>query len=409
MLHFADAHIGMENYGRIDPATGLHSRLQDFLDTLERTVDHAVENDFDLIVFAGDAFKTRDPNPTQHREFARRIMKAAGRGIQVVLLVGNHDVPNTAGKATSLELYGVLQAPNVHVLQRPAVLKLGTKRGMVQVAALPHVTRSALLARDEYKNLSLDELNRFVADKLCRIVADLAARIDPACPAVLAAHLSVAEGRAGSERSIMLGTELVLPVGALERPEFDYVALGHLHPHQVLGAEGKVVYAGSLDRVDFGEEGDPKGFVVVDLVRGASRWEFVRNPVRPFVTLRVSADGDNPTERIMAAIADRDLAGAIVKLVVEISPQKWPLVRQKEVISALEERAFYTLPVHKEWTSTASVLRDPHITERLEPVAALERYFNTIKKPSCDLAGLLERARLLENEIREAERASAGL
>ncbi len=409
MLHFADAHIGMENYGRIDPATGLHSRLQDFLDTLEATVDYAIEHDFDLIVFAGDAFKTRDPNPTQHREFARRIMRAAARGIPVVLLVGNHDVPNAAGKANSLELYGVLQAPNVHVLQRPTILRLDTRRGPVQVAALPHLPRSSLLAREEFRSLGLAELNTLMADKLCRVIDDLAARLDPEVPSVLTAHLSVAEGRVGSERTIMVGTEMVLPVSALDRPEFDYVALGHLHPHQVLGPGGKVVYAGSLDRVDFGEEGDAKGFVAVDLVRGDARWEFVANRVRPFVTLRVQAGVEDPTADILRAIESRDLDGAIVKLVVAVDPKRWPQVRQKEIVAALEERAFFALPIHREFTAPAVALRNPAITERVNPVDALEQYFRTSKKPACDLEGLLARARRLEEEIREAERASAGL
>ncbi len=31
VLHFADIHIGMENYGRIDPGTGINTRVIDFL------------------------------------------------------------------------------------------------------------------------------------------------------------------------------------------------------------------------------------------------------------------------------------------------------------------------------------------------------------------------------------------
>lgn len=406
----------MENYGRLDPATGLHSRLKDFLATLDATISHAIEHDFDLIVFAGDAFKARDPNPTQQREFARRIMKAAAHGIPVVLLVGNHDVPNAAGRASSLELYGVLQAPNIYVGYRPEVFRVETRRGPVLVAALPYVPRSRLLARDDYKDLGLEELNMVLAGKIDELVGDLARQVGqarqarqagPDLPAVLAAHLSVANARAGSERSIMIGTELVVPVSALERPEFDYVALGHLHPYQVLGLEQKVVYAGSLDRVDFAEEDDAKGFVVVDLARAVTRHEFVANPVRPFVTVRVRVDGDNdPTGRILAAIGARDLTGAVVRLVVTISQRHWAEVRQREVIKALEERAFYALPVRKEWTAVETALRNPGITEKVEPVEALARYFSTSRQPANDLDGLLERARLLEAEIREADLGS---
>ncbi|MEE8163877.1 MAG: hypothetical protein V3T92_07765 [Anaerolineae bacterium] len=73
LLHFADLHLGVENYGRIDPATGLSTRLMDFLRAYDQVVDYALENDISLVVFAGDAYRTRDPNPTYQREFAKRI------------------------------------------------------------------------------------------------------------------------------------------------------------------------------------------------------------------------------------------------------------------------------------------------------------------------------------------------
>ncbi len=70
VLHFADVHIGMENYGKTDPETGLSSRVRDFLRRMDEMIDFAREHDVDLTIFAGDAFKTRSPNPTYQREFA---------------------------------------------------------------------------------------------------------------------------------------------------------------------------------------------------------------------------------------------------------------------------------------------------------------------------------------------------
>ena len=63
LLHTADIHIGMENYGRIDPATGINARVMDFLRRLSDIGDYAIEQGVDVFVFAGDAYKTRDPNP----------------------------------------------------------------------------------------------------------------------------------------------------------------------------------------------------------------------------------------------------------------------------------------------------------------------------------------------------------
>ena len=100
MLHLADLHIGMENYGRIDPATGIHGRVLDFLRCFDEVIEYGLAHDVDLVIFAGDAFKTRDPSPTYQREFARRIKRLSNAGVPTILLVGNHDLPAMERKAT---------------------------------------------------------------------------------------------------------------------------------------------------------------------------------------------------------------------------------------------------------------------------------------------------------------------
>lgn len=111
LLHFADVHIGMENYGRTDPATGLSSRVVDFLRRMDEMVAYARDHEVDLAIFAGDAFKSRSPNPTFQREFAWRIQDLAAL-CPVVLLVGNHDLPNIDKRASSIEIYETLRVPD---------------------------------------------------------------------------------------------------------------------------------------------------------------------------------------------------------------------------------------------------------------------------------------------------------
>src|SRR4030042_2421927 len=115
IVHFADLHLGVENYGRTDPATGLNSRLMDFLAAFDQLVDYCLENHVDLVVFCGDAYKTREPTQTQQREFARRINRLASSGIPVFLLIGNHDMPNAVGRATATALFATLTVKNVYV------------------------------------------------------------------------------------------------------------------------------------------------------------------------------------------------------------------------------------------------------------------------------------------------------
>ena len=63
LVHLGDLHLGTENYGRPDPQTGLNSRLFDFLRCFDVAVDCAVERNVDLVVFAGDAYRSREPSP----------------------------------------------------------------------------------------------------------------------------------------------------------------------------------------------------------------------------------------------------------------------------------------------------------------------------------------------------------
>jgi tetratricopeptide (TPR) repeat protein len=107
ILHFADAHIDMANYGRHDPETGLPLRVLDFLKSLDTIIDAAVSEKVDMVIFAGDAYKDRAPAPTFQREWGKRIIRLSQAKIPTLLLVGNHDLSPALGRAPfrSLILY----------------------------------------------------------------------------------------------------------------------------------------------------------------------------------------------------------------------------------------------------------------------------------------------------------------
>src|SRR5512140_1099066 len=101
VLHFADAHIDMANYGRHDPLTGLPLRVLDFLKSLDFIIDTAIDEKVDLVIFAGDAYRDRTPSPTFQREWGRRIIRLSKAGIRTLLLIGNHDMSPATGRANA--------------------------------------------------------------------------------------------------------------------------------------------------------------------------------------------------------------------------------------------------------------------------------------------------------------------
>lgn len=144
IIHFADLHIGVDLYGRPLPDRAWNSRVQDFLDAFDYLVDYALENSVDAVLFAGDAYKAREPSQTHQREFAKRIRRLSDAGVATFLLVGNHDLPNAEGKAHALEIFRTLAVPNVWVgddrwFQENGLVPqvIATRSGPLQVAFLP--------------------------------------------------------------------------------------------------------------------------------------------------------------------------------------------------------------------------------------------------------------------------------
>ena len=316
VIHFADFHLGMDNYGHIDTKTGLSTRALDFLASLDFLVEHALAHDTDIVLFAGDAFKTRSPSPTHQREFASRIRRLSAAGVQTVLLVGNHDLPVTMGKAHTLEIFRTLNVPNVIVADRPGLHQVPARSGeFLQVLALPWVLKSHILAKDKYKGLGLTELGSVMRQRLVELLItgtnSLSKQARTDRPLVLLAHGTVEGAVFGSEQDAMLGNDLIIPRDIAFSPIFDYVAMGHLHKHQQVGEDPPVVYAGSMERVDFGEARDPKGFVELELGvwAGLLDWRFVETPTRDFVTLDVAVEEDEDADRAVVKAV-----GGMVKL-----------------------------------------------------------------------------------------------
>ncbi len=386
LLHFADLHIGMENYGRLDPATGVNGRVLDFLRCFDELIDYGLEREVDLVIFAGDAYKRRAPNPTYQRAFARRIKRLADAGVPVVLLIGNHDLPAMVQRASSVDIFRTLDVANVTVGRVEEVHHIETRRGPVQVATVPYPVRQRLLAHDEYRGLSIEQLDEALQHIVTDNIRALAAQLDPDLPAVLTAHLSVSGATFGSERSVMIGRDAVVLKSALADPAWDYVALGHVHKHQSLNDGGypPIVYSGSLERIDFGEEGQPKGFCWVELARGkkttrgwTAAWKFVEVDARRFVTVRADVrESASPMMALQQAIVPHDLRDAVVRLIVRMRADQEPLVRDRDVRALLSD-AYFIAGIVREVEREARVRLGSLAPEEMTDRELLVKYLET--------------------------------
>lgn len=405
VLHFADIHIGMENYGRPDPQTGLSSRVVDFLRRLDEMIAYAADHEVDLVIFAGDAFKTRAPNPTYQREFAHRI-RDLSQLAPTVLLVGNHDLPPTQLKASSIEIYDTLRVPNVMVASDYLVTVVGTRRGPVAVGSAPYPIRSRLaeIDGDRTAGLTIAETDERLAAALETLLDDLAREADKYdMPRLLTGHFTVSGARWGSERSIMLGRDIQVQRSVLADPRWDYVALGHIHKHQSLNEQPPVVYSGSMERIDFGEEGDPKGFCWVELARGSTRWSFVPLNARVFVTLDASLENAaNPTEQVENLIRRHDLREAVVRLRLDFTPETQARFDEGTIREQLKHAGVAQIAGIQKRVQEPARARLGGSPEGLTSPELLERYLISKEIPEERRDQLLELARgIFERGARE--------
>ena len=400
IMHFADAHFGVETYGKVDPETGLNSRLMDFRRSLDSAVDKALDAGVHLALFAGDAYKSRDPNQTQQREFASCIIRLTDAGIPVVMVTGNHDVPNSRARASAIEIYGTLGVRNVHILSKPEIRRVETSAGPVQIAAMPFLLRSAMLSRDECKSKTITEITDLMVAKYCEYIDYLARQLDPAIPSALLGHFWIKNARTSSTQSYFNAAEPEVLVSSVANPAFDYVAMGHLHKFQDLnkGSNPPVVYCGSIDRTDFGERNEEKGWVLVELEKGSVSYDFISVPARRFVEIEVDAAVEDPTAKILKAIDPDDIGDAIVKLLYHIAQDKLALVREAEIREALAP-AFLVVSITKDVVRDSQAQRNKLLTESMDPIKALDMYFDTRDDTRKRKSQLMDYARPIIEEL----------
>jgi len=336
LIHTADLHLGTEA-GPVD-TDGLGPRTSDAIRRLSDCIEYAIQNHVDLFVFAGDAYKSRNPTQTLQRAFVRQIKRLVGYGITVVLVPGNHDRSRNVNRANVFDVFEALDIRGVIVGQDGLAQTITTLSGKrVWLATVPYPATNGMDSA-EVETLLLKDIDNaaWTASQAAPVMV----------PRVLVGHFALAEATPGAERGIMVGRDATVPVSRLNADVFDYVALGHIHKHQEWGEN--VAYCGSIERVDFGEEGDAKGWLDVTIDANAKTTvNFIEQhnvQARSFVTLRADVRQEaNPAAAIRGmvdeAIAGGKIADAVVRLEVMLLPEQQGALNEAEVNARLDSVA----------------------------------------------------------------------
>ena len=405
ILHLSDIHIGSGFcHGRVNPLTGLNTRLEDFVKTLSLCIDRALNDHVDLVLFGGDAFPNATPAPYVQEAFANQFRRLVDADIPTVLLVGNHDQHSQGLGGASLNIYRTLAVPGFVVGDTLTTHRISTRNGDIQIITLPWLTRSTLMTRQETQGSSLAEVNQLLTERLQVVIEGEIRRLNPNIPTVLLAHLMADNATLGAERLLAVGKGFTLPLSLLTRSCFDYVALGHVHKHQNLNKSNDppVIYPGSIERVDFSEEKEDKGYVMIDLEKGKVNWEFCPLPVRIFRTIEVDlSKHDDPQAALLKGIAKYDIQDNVVRLIYKLRSDQLDLIDNSSLHNALKSAHTYT--IQAELVSQLAKPRIPELSTStsIDPMSALKTYLNNREDLKDIAPSMLEAAQNLLTDDQE--------
>jgi len=262
LLHTSDWHVGKV-------LKGVH-RLEEQRKVLAEITEIARVEHVDLALIAGDLFESSAPPPEAQSLVWDTVLDLRDSGPQVVLISGNHDYG-----AMFEALSPLAGAAGVHVLGRPkapaegGVLVIETAGGEhIQLACLPflsqrYVVRAAeLMAQDAAQNAGT------YAERYRAVMMALCAGFSTDTVNVVMAHGFVRGGVLGGGERDAQNIEDYWIDASVFPPSAQYVALGHLHRTQQLPGGAPIWYSGSPIQVDFGEGGDQKHVLLVDIEPG---------------------------------------------------------------------------------------------------------------------------------------------
>ena len=390
IIHFSDLHIGYTRYSKgIDLETGLDNRIVDFLNTFDELVNYALEENIDLVIFAGDAYKDRNPSQTHQKEFAKRLLKLTKANIPVALVVGNHDMPGNKGRATALDIFPTMNVDNITVIDKLQLYELKTKSGIqIQILGMPWIRKGSLISRlsNIKKDITIEDLNKQIIQTLDNSLEKEISKINKSIPCIFSGHLTVMEAKTSTETLMSIGADYMFPAQFFARPEFEYVALGHVHKDQVLIESPPVIYSGSLERVDFGEKNDIKGFYVIEIEpkksQGSRLVSYKKVPVsarnfREYI-INIPKETEFPVNIIEEELKSNDIKDSIARITIESTREHYESINDPKIQSILSN-AKYLVSTELKLISEKKI-NDLQITENLGIIDSFEKYLENFKE-----------------------------
>ena len=381
ILHFADAHIDTNRSGKKDPATGLPERSIDYINALDKIIETAINEKVKMVLFSGDTYRSHTTIPVYQKIWETRIRKLSDNGIFTILLTGNHDISPSITSPSSMQEFETLGIANVILIDKPTILYPGQLNGLpVQIIGIPYIQKSQLLRNfKDSQNVNLDFEN-----VLMELINKFIESLNPEIPTIAMGHFSIQGATFSSEQIIRFGADIVINKALFQSDLIDYVALGHIHKFQNVN-EGKypaMIYSGSIEKNDFGEINDDKGFIMVDLERCKTTYEFRKLEGREYIDLEAELTDTIEIKDFMDSIKTINGKNAIIRIRIKCNEEINSLIDSREIRKIFDDSFELYLEININHYVRDSIHLDS--SQFNDPEYLLNQYWNSTKQENKD-------------------------
>lgn len=370
-----DLHIGASfSLSKPTSEERINSRLLDYKQTLDTTIDEIAAAGAKNLIFTGDLFESRNPPLTQQKIFSQALHRAFSKGIETIsIVVGNHDQTRLTNTSTADPLKE-LRLPNLHVYDEICAVELKENgRIIANLITVPYRDRKWFGVDTP------DEANAIIEKQ----VQAAAAGIKNECMKLAVPHVCFEGTTFESEDAEFYGdNQLFVPLRVFDG--IDVVCGGHIHQHQILRETPHIAYVGSMEKRGAFESHD-KVYALIDTeIRAA---EYFKEPCREIYDIKLDYShlvlGEALQERIFDDVAEfaerHDLKNSIVRLLLKITASDDAYVAPKQIYKMLKTNydIHNCVEIHPELYSPRQA-RNDRITEQVGDRQAFKIYLETL-------------------------------
>jgi len=383
ILQTADNHLGETAYSRIDASTGLNARGLDFLNSFKNILDIALKEHVDVLLVVGDFFTRVNPHPRYLLEVMKGLKKLSKENVVAIFVSGNHETPKTVTTVNPLSLLG--QMDNVHVVLEPT---------SIEIDGIDFVCVPAPTVFDEIKNLFSPLLQKALKDSKSE-------------RKILATHLPLGQATISSERTLESFIGECADIKQIPN-KFVYSALGHMHKFQQLGQEGMpIVYSGSSERCEWGEEHDDKFAILIE-IEDKVEINPIKIPVRNMLTIIDQNCSGLSAVRINKLVLEaiehdkQNIEDALVRIKLDnIDIDQYRLIDWNTIKESLNEYGVFDLRLQPQTVISLPVQAGPRGEYIFPPSKELELYVKSKKEYKRMAPQLLKLGKEIIDEARE--------